>query len=114
MRLGIADECLRQSSTNLCCVCTAVVAQGNTVVFQHRVEALLDGQQVYTRVEVVEVSRTNSDTLLVLATYDDRDDLAMVRHPNLVVLCLVNTVHVHVHFKRKQEALLIHFYIILI
>ncbi|XP_063886091.1 uncharacterized protein LOC135114231 isoform X2 [Scylla paramamosain] len=62
------------------CVSTAtiatVVAQGNTVVFQHRVEALLDERQVYTRVEVVEVSRTNSDTLLVLASYDDRDDLA--------------------------------------
>lgn len=55
------------------CVCTAVVAPGNSAVFHHRVEALLEGKEVFSKTATVEVSRKNSDTLLVLVTNDEQD-----------------------------------------
>ena len=57
---------------------SAVVAQGHTAVFQHKVEALLDGEEVYTRAATVEVSRINSESLLVLASRDDQDVSALL------------------------------------
>lgn len=55
-------------------VCVAaVVAQGNSAVFQHRMEALLDGEEVFSKGATVEVSRKSSDILLVLASDDGQE-----------------------------------------
>lgn len=60
---------------------TAVVAPETTAVFQHHVEAQLEGEEVFSKVATVEVSRKNSDTLLVLVTSDEQDTAAStVRH----------------------------------
>lgn len=66
--------CLLLPKTTLATATIAtVVAPGTTAVFQHHVEALLEGEEVFSKAATVEVSRRNSDTLLILVSNDEQE-----------------------------------------